>query len=187
MESVLQDLDLYLVSHGGVSSNYLTRYLEQKKLRVFASEKNNLIHAQRLVHFPIKLDEKIPCLFIYGDYINAIISQYNRGLLFNNMNKIHLGLDDHVNRVHRLIELFPDDPVGIKSQVKRFSLYTHTVFLRFPYSQEDVQNALCKLNIFIDTSDMMIQSRKTHMTFDDIQDPVLKKICKPYIHFDFSF
>ena len=48
------DVDVYVISHGGVGSNYLIRYLEdKKKLRV--SPFTGTPFYQRLVHFPIKL------------------------------------------------------------------------------------------------------------------------------------
>lgn len=183
MDLYQKRLDLYIVSHGGVSTNYLTRYLERKGVKM--NEKNDGHYFEKLVHFPIKLEKDVPCLFIYGDYVQSLVSQYNRKYLFYNMNKIQLGIEDHKNRAHDFLKLFPDDPVGIKSQLKKFSLYPNTVFLRYPYSKMELQNALAKLNIFIDTSDMEIIPRKTHVDFKNIQDPLLKQICKPYHDFDF--
>jgi len=185
LSSVFESMDLYIVSHGGVSSNSTIEYLRTKGLRIGMV---NLEDEQRCVHFPLKIDLSVKCLYLYGDVVGSILSQYRRGFLWNNMNKIQLGLDDHVDRVDYLLHHFPHDPIGIKSQWARFMVYPNTVCLCYPFTSTELQSALQTLgfcHIFVD--DMPIHPRMTKIDEYIIHDERLYRVLTPYLEWTFSY
>jgi len=174
---VLATMDINIVSHGGVSSNYLVAYLQNKGLRVIS-------HIYEYVcHYPTKLLPFQKCIYLYGDIPSAILSMHRRNYLVVNMNKIRWGITDHVDRREHFLKMYPDDPVGIKAQINHFRNTKNTVMLQYPYTVEQLQQAMDTLNIHVDLSEFKIQKRKNeYRPGMDLKDDVLKRILRPYLH-----
>lgn len=184
ISSFINSLDLYIVSHGGVGSNYLVDYLESKGLRVKNSPGNytELKLYQQCCHAPNKVNPEKPCIYIYGDIPNAVLSQYQRNLLVFNSNKMVLDKDEDINRLSEYLKTRPEDPLGIKTQIENFSNCPNTYLLQYPYTKEDVEKALTHFGFSIDLSEMVIRERGSRFTsFDDISDPLLKSVLTPYL------
>ncbi len=151
----VKTLDLRIVSHGGVGSVYLTDYLNTK-LKV----KTNQTKYNETCHSPFPVD--VPTIFIYGDYQNAIISMYQRGMLNVNATKMHLDRDYDYKSLEWFIENYPKDPIGIKKiRLLYFNRACCTV-LKYPFTKETVHKTLGSLGFDIDCSDIKIKPRKAH-------------------------
>ena len=175
----IQSLDLHILSHGGVSSNYIADYLTNNGIIV----QSNIILHQNTCHYPYKLVPDIKTLYIYGDIYNAIISQYNRNLLHVNATKIHEMRDyDHKSLEYFIIK-YPDDPIGIKKQLNNLKNTKNTAFLEYPYNIDTLNRAFTELNINIDFKDFIIKARTS--TFDttdlDHYPIILQKIIRAYL------
>jgi hypothetical protein len=106
-----------LISHGGVSSEYLTKLLNIKYHNIILKTKKPLIGA--LVHYPYPP----PCLdqiiYIYGDIYNSILSQITRhcdnaAKLCNDMNY------KNFQTIQELLDCTNNDPFNIEKQILRF-------------------------------------------------------------------
>ncbi len=151
LDKYIKSLDLYIVSAGGVGSNYLVDYLNNKIVtKTDQTMFQNTCHRAKAVN--------VKTLFIYGDEMNAIISMYQRGVLEVNATKIHLGSRRKVQNLQYFLEHFPDDPVGI---IKMYKTYCYNVMtLHYPYDKYSVAVALNNLGFDIDISDIKIKDRK---------------------------
>lgn len=179
----IENLDLYIVSHGGVSSNYLVDYLELHNLNV---KNNNLIGYQNSCHLPYKVVEDIPTLYIYGDVKNSIISQYRRNFLHVNATKIHLERDYDHEELSFFLKKFPKDPIGIKKQYENFKNTRNTHMLRYPFTKEELKKALRDFNINLNLDDFIIKKRKTSYLNMKIEDVILLSVLNAYDYDVFS-
>ena len=80
LKAYIEKLDLYIVSHGGVGSVYLTEYLESKGIKVGANRGYCIPQWQWSAHYPYQLSARTPTLYVYGDVKNSLISQYKNTL-----------------------------------------------------------------------------------------------------------
>jgi hypothetical protein len=101
LKNLIKKQKIYLVSHGGVGSNSVRLFLRRNLL---ISPNVTYLYDHLTAHYPYKLVEDIPTIYIYGDLVNSLISQYNREILHINANKIHYRRDHQ------------HYPVGIKKQ-----------------------------------------------------------------------
>lgn len=109
----------WLVSHGGVGSEYLTKILNitYKKYKTTTSNKP---FKGCIVHYPypIKTGPSI-CIYIYGDIYNSIISQIPRH--YDNPSKLHNNINyPHFYNLDELLNHTSSDPFGIYNQICNF-------------------------------------------------------------------
>lgn len=176
--NTLSSLDMNIVSHGGVGSNYLVDYLQKKGLKVRSDPTYG-----HICHYPRKLIPTQPCLYVYGDIPNAILSMHRRSYLITNMNKIRLGIADQTDRREPLLRQYPDDPIGIKDQIRNFQNTENTVMLRYPYTVKELEEALQKLGFHPDLSGFQVWKRRSeYQKGMVINDPYLRCILAPYLH-----
>ncbi len=151
----VKTLDLRIVSHGGVGSNYLVDYLTSKGLYV----KGDQFRYFETCHSPYVVD--VPTIFIYGDYVNAICSMYQRGCLNVNATKMHLDRDCDYPDLYWFLDNYPDDPIGIKSM--KYEYLYKANWIRYPYTKERIERMLKSCGFNIDCSDMVIKKRKSNL------------------------
>lgn len=173
---ILATMDINVVSHGGVSSNYLVHYLQKKGFSV-------LSHVyEHICHYPKKLIPSQKCIYIYGDIPSAILSMHRRNFLLVNMNKIRIGVTDHVDRRDFFLQVFPDDPVGIKAQISHFRATSNTAMLKYPYTLTTLKQAFDSIGVEIDLSDFKIRQRTNeYRPGMDLHDNLLERIIYPYL------
>lgn len=176
-KKTLSTLDINIVSHGGVASNYLVNYLQNKGLRVISDE----IYEQTC-HYPYKLIPSQPCLYVYGDVPNAILSMHRRDYLTINMNKIRWGLTEHTDRREYFLRRYPDDPIGIKNQIRNFQKTENTVMLQYPYTVQELEDALERLGFSVDLSGFQVETRHSEYHGAIEKDPLFQRIIKPYVN-----
>jgi hypothetical protein len=159
----LNSLDVYVVSPGGVSSNYVNDYLKKKGLRVGES---NELWGEELCHTKTPYTSKPKTLFIYGDWKNSLFSQHARSLSLTNINKIHGTTEQPLDY---FINTYPNDPYGLKEQYENFVNHPNTWVLKYPYSKEELQDVIRSMGYTFDTSDIEIHQRKEDgHTFDHV-------------------
>jgi len=203
----ISKLDIHIVSHGGVASRYLAEYLQKKGI-VAAPHYTSVAHLnqpadrglliqylqhpdvynfQNTSHCATKLITNHPTIYVYGDIVNAIISQYNRGILHFNATKINLDRNYGWESLEYFIENFPNDPLGIKKQYAHFKGTPNTIFLEYPYDRDALKRTLKKLGHTVDVEDFMVKPRQTNYQEHDMElDSVLKRIIKVYATYDFD-
>lgn len=169
----INSLDLYIVSHGGVGSNYIVRYLKSKGIN---TRYKGRLYAETC-HYPYKIDTITPSIYICGDIKNALCSQFNKDFLLVNAKKMH---QKDIKTLEHAIEMFPEDPIGIKKQFSNWEKATNNYILKYPYSKKDIQSILYKIGIDICIEDIQITPRNSY----DITDPILEKIVATYIDFN---
>lgn len=186
-KSYIKSLDLYILSHGGVGSNYLISYLQNKKLSVMT----NIILYQNTCHYSYKLVPDKKTIYLYGDIINSIISQYKRNVLHINATKIHELRDyNHENLVY-FLKKYPDDPIGIKKQYYSLINSKNTISIKYPYDKDELKKAFKILNLKVELlNDIKIKNRKTVFNKEKNKEyvhknPILQKIIQAYIDFDY--
>mgnify|MGYP003135777563 CR=1 FL=1 len=137
----INSLDVWVVSHGGVGSNYIVDLLEENgyrarggKRKPYASKYGFVCH---LAYKPQDVNTKT--LYIYGDIVNSICSQENRHLLDTNKYKLSCG---HNNDN-------PKDPYNYLYQYSNFYNDESVVKLKYPYTEESIMDAFKKLNLEI--------------------------------------
>ena len=180
----IKSLDLYILSHGGVGSNYLIDYLQEMGLSV---NKNLQLH-QNTCHYSYKLVPDKKTIYMYGDIINSIISQYKRGILHINATKIHELRDYNHENLEYFLKRYPEDPIGIKKQINNLKNTKNTVFIEYPYNKDKLMNALKTLNLKINLENLNIKNRNTVFKIEDLYkyDIILQKIIKVYINYDYK-
>jgi len=170
-KNYINSLDIYINSHGGVATNYLSDFLYSSGFNVNCKN-NNLPMYRRTCHLSECLDDKTPTIHIHGDYVNAIISMHKRNFLKGNAFKIHYSLSQEFaleafrDNVHQFsldhfLKKFPDDPIGFKKMKNNFSGLDNVFFLKYPYSLADLQSAFNFLNIDIDLNNFKIKQRSS--------------------------
>ena len=203
----ISKLDIHIVSHGGVASRYLAEYLQKKGI-VAAPHYTSVAHLnqpadrglliqylqhpdvynfQNTSHCATKLIPNQPTIYVYGDMVNSIISQYNRGILHFNATKINLERNYGWESLEYFIENFPNDPLGIKKQYANFKGTPNTIFLEYPYDRDTLNRALKKLGHTVDLEDFIVKPRQTTYHKQEMElDSVLKRIIEVYATYDFD-
>ena len=110
IKKYIETLDIYLVSHDGVGSEYLRKILKNNGLKV---EVNKYLTNQT-AHCSQQFTTRTPTIVIYGDYYNAINSMYRRDCLVTNANKIILHNDCNHQPLSYFKKHHPQDPIGLK-------------------------------------------------------------------------
>jgi hypothetical protein len=158
----IESLDVYIVSPGGVSSNYINDYFRSKGLKV--GSENDLWYD--LCHIKRVYTNKVKTICLYGDFENAILSPHYRNFIKLNMNKIH---ETKGKPISYFLEKYPKDPYGLKEQYRNFSKNANTWMLRYPYTKSDLEKIIREMGFRFDTSDIEIKSRreKKHLKLTD--------------------
>lgn len=181
LKNYINKLDLYIVSHGGVGSNYIDYYLYKKGIKTIIDP----FYRDLTYHYPYKIDNNVKTLYIYGDFENAIISQYEKNILHVNATKIQLIRDYDHESLDFLLRYNRKDPIGIKRQYFNFINSKNTYALKYPFTQESLRNVLIKLGINIDISDFEIRNRKPHDIENILKNnDTLRDIINIYRNFD---
>ena len=160
----ISTLDLWVVSHGGVGSNYLIDYLESQGLKLGPNLSKQ--YYQRICHLGNKnmVDmvwdgSGTPALVIVGDIWSSLLSQHRRNWLRMNVAKNIFGDQKcEMKSYSRYVDLNPEDPVGIKSMIKTFMRTKNTVFLKAPYTKDSVAAALKMLGLQQVVDDKLLNS-----------------------------
>tara|TARA_B100001971_G_scaffold178386_1_gene173270 strand:- start:1596 stop:2342 length:747 start_codon:yes stop_codon:yes gene_type:complete len=155
-----KDLDIWIVSHGGVASNAICDYLEKTGLRTRPENYGLICHKQ---HPGAPLN--IPILVLYGDYDAAIKSMARRKYLSANATKMRFGLDIPELSLRRLISSFPEDPLGIIGFLNSFKIAKEDglddiEFLRYPFTNQDAKAALARLGLDVSMDAFVLRKRK---------------------------
>lgn len=179
----VDEIDIWVVSHGGVASNVLCDHLEKQSIRCRPDNYGLVCHKQH----PGEQIGK-PILVIHGDYLNAIRSMDRRDFLTANAAKMCLGLNAPEIPLSRFLQSFPKDPVGFSMFLNSFleaknSGLDNVVFLRYPYSNDQANNALQQLGIDIDLSGFELRERKKKFS---PRSKDVKKILEIYSEFNFE-
>lgn len=156
-KNYLDTLDVYVVSSGGVSSNYINNLLKRNGLTVGSSSD---LWGAGLCHTKHVFTKDTKTIYIYGDLENAIYSQLRRNIHVLNMNKIHFGMNKNKG-IQYFIQTFPTDPYGIAEQYKNFSHNANTWCLQYPYSKEDLVRVFTEMNIDIPPEQITVKNRTT--------------------------
>jgi len=181
LKNYIEKLDLYIVSHGGVGSNYLVNFLNSKNINV----KYDQINYNNTCHYPYKLIEDKPTIFIYGDLPKSIISQYNKNFLHINGSKINMKKTKNFESLEYLIKNFPNDPIGIIKQFNNFKDTKNTIFVKYPFNRKTIKKSLSKLGFKgINFSDFKFNERKSKN--ENITDQELLYIIKIYENYNFD-
>ena len=155
-----EDLDIWVVSHGGVASNVICNYLEERGLRTRPENYGLICHKQH-PGTPVK----VPILVLYGDYEAAIRSMARRTYLSANATKMRFGLDIPELSLRRLIGSFPEDPLGIIGFLNSFKNAKEDglddiEFLRYPFTNQDTEAALARLGLDVNMNTFVLRERK---------------------------
>ena len=169
-KAFLENLDVYIVSHGGVSTNYIHDLLAKHKYRVGdKSPPWNL-----LCHAPRPYSSIVKTLYIHGDYANAIVSQHKRNFLRMNMNKLRMEKQTGYS-IEEFIRRYPNDPMGIKEQFNNFVDKPNVWVLRYPYTKDELLRVFESMDLRIDPETVDIKPRQTHVI-----PKHLKALCQVY-------
>ena len=159
----LNNLDVWIVSHGGCGSNYIVDLFEENNIYVRDGRYGELCHR---AYIPKGVNTKI--LYIYGDIINSMCSQSRRRNLETNINKLKFNTSNKdVN-----------DPYNYLYQYNNFNKVKNNkiVKLKYPYTKEDILNVASKLDININPESIEIKPRtkKYEMPYPKLISDVLK-------------
>ena len=155
-----EDLDIWVVSHGGVASNVICNYLEERGLRTRPENYGLICHKQH-PGTPVK----VPILVLYGDYEAAIRSMARRTYLSAIATKLRFGLDIPELPLRRLIGSFPEDPLGIIGFLNSFKNAKEDglddiEFLQYPFTNQDTEAALARLGLDVNMNTFVLRERK---------------------------
>ena len=183
----IKSLDLYILSHGGVGSNYLVDYLQKNGLSV-KTDQSLYAHT---CHYSYKLVPNKKTIYLYGDIIQSLISQYKRGYLHINATKMHNYDTQTACKYHDLeyfLKNYPDDPIGIKKQFNNLKNSKNTILIEYPFDKNKLESALKILNLKVDLKNLNIKKRNTVFKKEDLckYDKILQKIIKIYINYNFK-
>ena len=153
LESI-NKLDIYIVSCGGVGSNYICDLLYDNGINVNC---RRLTGHGCICHLSEKMVPLKNCIYIYGDYEYAIKSQERRNLLSTNLEKIQGKIKKE--------NISLDDPFLYKYQYENFNNSENTYMLRYPYSKEDLITCFKYFKLNIDENKIEIKRRETAMNF----------------------
>ena len=156
----LESLDVYVVSTGGLSSNYINDYFKKKGLKV---GEHGSLWGRGLCHTKTVYTDKVKTLCIYGDWKNALYSQQKRGILETNINKIH---ETNGQSLKKIIAKYPTDPYGLKAQYRSFSENANTWMLMYPYTKEELQKVIREMGFTFNTDDIEVKERSSNTMTD---------------------
>jgi len=168
LKPYISEQDLCIVSHGGVGSNYISNFLYKQGIQTNCYLKEKILYPLTC-HNPMMLHKRTntPCLFIYGDYTNAILSMSKRQFLHINASKMHCdtigsasGWPDRP--LSQFINKFPNDPLGIKRIIRRFKDDPQTTCIKYPYTKEQIENTFKTIGINVETDTMVIKNRTSY-------------------------
>ena len=170
---------IWLVSHGGVGSEYLTKQLNIKypKFKIGSRPFKGCV-----VHFPypVKTGPKL-CIYLYGDIYNSIISQTPRH--YDNSKKLHN--DENYPEFHTIDDILKhssSDPFGITNQIKNFmsmEVDYPIILLKYPLKKHSIRILEKFLGQKIDYN---FKKRKSKLEFLDKKDK--DKLIKLYKNTD---
>ena len=174
----INNLDVYILSPGGVGSNHITDFLLSHNFNV----RPDLLKCQDTCHYPYKLIPDKKTIYLYGDVKNAVISQYKRELLHYNATKLQLKRDYDHKPLEYFIETFPDDPLGIRKQYNNIKNTPNTAMVQYPYTADSMKEAFDKLDITVDMSDFIVKERMNYNITVEyyVKHPVLKQLLDIY-------
>ncbi len=177
------NFDLWIVSHGGVASNALCDYLEEKGIKTRPENYGLICHKS---HPGTSVD--IPILVVYGDYEKSIRSMDRRGFLSANATKMRFGMNLPEIKLERLIHNYPADPLGIKFFLDSFAYaknenLDNIQFLEYPYREKTLEGVLRDLGLNVDVSSFNLRERKKKWL--PISSPV-EKIIDIYRDYEFQ-
>jgi len=175
----VEDIDIWVVSHGGVASNALCDHLETQNIRCRPQNYGLICHKQH----PGK-SLGVPILVIHGDYLDAIKSMDRRGFLTANASKMLLGVDAPEISMTRFLDSFPEDPMGFKAFLNSFKDADDSVyFLRYPYTNTEAKHAFETLGINVDMDGFSLRERKRKW---GRRKPEVQKVLDVYSDFEFG-
>ena len=134
----INSLDVWIVSHGGCGSNYIVDLLNENGYKVRDGPRRGApLYGVtcHLAYIPQNINTKI--LYIYGDIINSMCSQESRELLELNIKKLKKG---HKNNDEK-------DPYNYLFQYENFYNDERVVKLKYPFTEESLNNVLNDLNL----------------------------------------
>ena len=183
LKAYIEKLDLYIVSHGGVGSVYLTEYLESKGIKVGANRGYCIPQWQWSAHYPYQLSARTPTLYVYGDVKNSLISQYKRNWLAGNARKMHFGVKkEKIDTLKHFLDTFPSDPIGVWGQYHNWENAKNTLRIKYPWAKEDIEDALSRFSIKVPLDGFEIKRRQTDSSYV-VTDPILSKVLSIYNDF----
>lgn len=131
----LNNLDLLIVSHGGVGSNFIADHLEEHGVKIRGKNGRRSELYRETCHMAQKPKGlTTPILYIYGDIVNSMCSQHSRKLLSTNINKLKI---DHNNSDKK-------DPYNYLYQYENFK---DCVKIRYPFKQDELKECFKKLKL----------------------------------------
>lgn len=158
LKDIVEGLDLYIVSHGGVASNSLNSFLMSKGIRCGYTDQDRY---EDFCHYPKPLTDMTPCIYLHGDYGRAILSMHRRNFLVANAKKM-LGIHwDTKITLEELIRNNPSDPLGIWRQKTKFENSQNVWCLQYPYTTEKLDGIIKDMGIHVDVSTFPTRSRNT--------------------------
>ena len=130
---------IWLVSHGGVGSEYLTQQLNTQ-YPIFKIGKRPFKGCIAHFPYPVKSGPKL-CIYIYGDIYNSIISQIPRH--YDNPIKLHNNENyPEFHTIKDLVDYPSDDPFGITKQIKNFmkmEVDYPIILLKYPLKKSSIE------------------------------------------------
>jgi len=176
-------MDVWIVSHGGVASNAICDYLQEQGLRTRPENYHLICHKQ---HPGTPLG--IPIVVVYGDYESAIRSMHRRGFLEANATKLRFGMNLPEVSLKRLLSNYPDDPMAIKQFLSSFkkakdSGIDSIQFLKYPYDINAAKTAFENLGLSLDLSTFNLRDRKKNWRRTSTE---VNKIIEIYNEYNFE-
>ena len=161
-QKILNKLDLWIVSCGGVGSNYVCDLLYDNDIKVNC---RRVVGHGTITHLSKKIDPLKNCIYIYGDYEYAIKSQERRNLLHHNLNCIKFKYEGDIPF---------DDPFLYKYQYENFKNTENTYLLKYPYTKKDLIKCFQYFNLKINEDKIEIKNRTTEKDFISKYDKEIK-------------
>ena len=166
----------WLVSHGGVSSQYLTDQLniDYPQIRIDGRKLDDVV-----VHFPypVKSGPSL-CIYLYGDIYNSMISQMAR----HNINpaKLHNRKDyPRFKKLEDVLNYSDKDPYGLDAQIRRYMADKTDypiVLLKYPLTE----HSLKLLEAFMGKKVDYDLSRKRGSSMDTLDKKTKEKLISMY-------
>ncbi len=152
----LNTLDVWVVSSGGVGSNYIADFLQDNHYVVNTRRNANMGKASfchgRVTHLCDKILKDKKCVYVVGDWGMAIRSQERRGLLNTNIKR--------VKAFHKGV-IPKDDPYLYVKQYNEFKNAPNTCVIKYPFNIEQVKQALSSINLNCNYKSFKIKKRTT--------------------------
>ena len=162
----VSDVDIWVVSHGGVASNAVCDHLIRHGIRARSSSYRQCCH---MCHPGCSVG--VPILVIAGDIVNAILSMHSRSFLIANATKLLWSRDMPQTDPSLLLTNHADDPLGATKMVRSFvdQHLDNVQFIRYPFTASRLSSALYELGI--DVPPMLVKDRTTNATTKRVNIP----------------